>query len=251
VKPYYDHGGITIYLGDCMEVLPQISGVNCTIVSPPYNTMGSRIPRAGTGIMKGNGWLKKANLHGYGDDMPEDEYQEWQRQVAALVYQATVPGGAFYYNHKIRHRDFEMLHPLTLVSSFEGWRIRQEIIWSREQAIAFNARMFAPSDERVFWMWRPDGDPKWNQEASKWMSVWRISPLLADGGDHPCPFPNDIPARCMTASTDPGDLVLDMFMGSGTVLRVAKDLGRRCIGIEREERFAEIAVKRLAQEVLF
>jgi site-specific DNA-methyltransferase (adenine-specific) len=69
--------------------------------------------------------------------------------------------------------------------------------------------------------------------------------------EHPCPKPLDVWKRILLrVSPVEGELVLDPFMGSGTTLRAAKDLGRKAIGIEIEERYCEIAAKRLAQEVL-
>ena len=67
---------------------------------------------------------------------------------------------------------------------------------------------------------------------------------------HPNEKPLDMVSRFIRLTTDENQLVLDPFMGSGTTLRAAKDLGRQCIGIELEEKYCEIAVNRLRQEVL-
>jgi site-specific DNA-methyltransferase (adenine-specific) len=69
--------------------------------------------------------------------------------------------------------------------------------------------------------------------------------------DHPTPKPIELPKWFLRLHTQPGDLVLDPFMGSGTTLRAAKDLGRRAIGIEIEEKYCEMAMRMLAQEILF
>ena len=70
------------------------------------------------------------------------------------------------------------------------------------------------------------------------------------GREHPTQKPVGLMAWCIEKYTKPGDTILDLFMGSGTTLRAAKDLGRKAIGIEIEEHYCEMAAKRLAQEVL-
>ena len=67
---------------------------------------------------------------------------------------------------------------------------------------------------------------------------------------HPNEKPTSVLSRLVEAMTVSDEVVLDPFMGSGTTLRAAMDLGRKAIGIEIEERYCEIAVKRLAQGVL-
>lgn len=70
----------------------------------------------------------------------------------------------------------------------------------------------------------------------------------SEESDHPCPKP--IKWMTWALSLTDSQTVLDTFAGSGTTLRAAKDLGRKAIGIEIEERYCEIAAKRMAQEVL-
>jgi len=72
-----------------------------------------------------------------------------------------------------------------------------------------------------------------------------------DPNGHPCPKPIEWARWLVSRVVPAGGTVLDCFMGSGTTLRAAKDLGRRAIGIEIEERYCEIAAKRMRQEVLF
>jgi site-specific DNA-methyltransferase (adenine-specific) len=76
--------------------------------------------------------------------------------------------------------------------------------------------------------------------------------IVPDGAvaGHPCPKPLKWGTGLVERMSLPGQTVLDPFAGSGTTLRAAKDLGRRSIGIEIEERYCEIAANRLAQEVL-
>lgn len=253
MTPYYDDGTCVIYHGDCRDVLAKLTRhhnlIAATVTSPPYNTLGSRIPDKASGMHKSNQWLDKVRVKGYSDDMTETEYADWQREVSTALWGVTRCGGALFYNHKVRYRDLAPIHPIDLVRSFPMWSLRQEIIWDRCVAFAFNARMFAPSDERVYWMVR-DGKPhEWNQEAASFLSIWRFPPVVGEDG-HPCPYPEELPKRCIAASTQQGDIVLDPFMGSGTTLVAAKRLGRKGIGIELEEKYCEIAAKRLAQGAL-
>jgi len=74
--------------------------------------------------------------------------------------------------------------------------------------------------------------------------------ISAESGGHPCPKPLRLYHWLILQGSDPGALILDPFLGSGTAARAAKDLGRRCIGIEIEERYCAIAVERLRQMVL-
>jgi site-specific DNA-methyltransferase (adenine-specific) len=80
--------------------------------------------------------------------------------------------------------------------------------------------------------------------------IFRMRPMGMDGGKvHPTQKPEALMAWCIQQANEP-DTILDPFMGSGTTLVAAKRLGRRAIGIEREQKYCDIAIRRLAQAVL-
>jgi len=244
MKPYYTDSACTIYHGDCRGVLPDISGISCAVTSPPYNQKIDQFKASGFKAEGNAQWAKRISSS-YGDSIDESEYRRIQVEVLDLIFESSVENASCFYNHKCRWRDGELLHPIDIVRD-SRWNIRQEIIWARHGSLTQNARMFPPSEERIYWLRK--GDFRWNEDANRWMSVWRLD--SAKMTQHPVCFPSQIPERAIFATTGEGQLVLDPFMGSGTTLRAAKDLGRKAIGIEIEERYCEIAAQRLSQEVL-
>ena len=248
--PYYQDDRCTIYHADCLDVLPHLSGVAMCVTSPPYNQLGSRMPDKPSGMHAETRWVSNTKTTCYADDMDEDDYEKWIAKVLRGCADALRPGGSLFLNHKCRWREKRLLHPIDLVRGIESLTLRQELIWCRAGSTTLNARLFAPNAERIYWLIRDGGDWIWNQEAASWLSVWQISQDRSANG-HPCPFPATIPRRCIVATTNEGDLVFEPFCGSGTTLRAAKDLGRRAIGCDLEERYCEMAAKRLEQGVLF
>jgi DNA modification methylase len=80
-------------------------------------------------------------------------------------------------------------------------------------------------------------------------NILEFQKVIPQAGDHPTPKPESLMRQLIEDNSNPEDLTLDPFMGSGTTLRAAKDLGRKAVGIEIEEKYCEIAAKRLSQEV--
>jgi modification methylase len=260
VKPYYEQDGIVIYHGDCREVLPSLPLVDLVFTSPPYNlgnTSGGGFPekmghyRKSSGLSgRGGGgkWGGGALANGYGvcdDNMPHEEYVEWQREVVTLCWNQLTDAGAIFYNHKPRIFDGRLVTPLEYLPPAVADAVRQVIIWKRSGGINFSPAFYLPMHEWIVVIARAAFRLN-SKGASGIGDVWTVHQEV--GNDHPAPFPIGLPLRAI--ETTPSGTILDPFMGSGTTLRAAKDLGRKAIGIEIEERYCEIGVKRMAQGVL-
>ena len=233
-----------ILQGDCLELMRgmEADSVDVVVTSPPYNTLGERIPQTPTGMHATNKWLSKVSAVGYNDNMSEGDYCEWLKDVATEVARVLRPGGSYFFNHKVRYRDGWPVHPIDYVRSWPEFKMHQEIIWDRRGAFAFNCQKFAPSDERIYRMVKIGGIPYWNQAAAGFLSVWPISPLSGERiENHPCPFPIEIARRCIIAACPPGGLVLDPFCGSGSTGKAALLEGFRFVGCELSPEYATIA----------
>lgn len=252
MKPYYQSGAVVIYHGDCRDAASVVDAgsVNTIVTSPPYNQMKS-VKCKPSGMWAesrgGRGFVERWASDGYDDEMPEEDYQRMQCALFSSLHSVCAHDASMFYNHQVRWRNGHCIHPVTWFRP-EGWRMRQEIVWNRGGGMMFNARMFVRFDERIIWMIRGK-KWRWNQECVGYGSIWNISRLQRQQGKlHPVAFPSELPTRCIAATTVPGDVVLDPFMGGGTTLLAAKRMGRRAIGFELEERYCEIAAKQLESQ---
>jgi site-specific DNA-methyltransferase (adenine-specific) len=255
VHPYWQEDGMTIYHGRCEEILPTLPQVDLILTSPPYNlgvTTGGGFPlghyHADAPMHKRSGmgkWPNAAIANGYGiheDTMVPEEYERWQQEILTTLWSKLSAQGAIYYNHKPRVQGHELWTPLALNPSLP---IRQIIIWARAGGINFSPSFYVPTHEWIIIFAKPAFRLK-SKGASGVGDVWYIPQELST--THPAPFPLKLALTAISTTSAP--IVLDPFMGSGTTLLAAKELGRSAMGIDVEESYCEIAVNRLRQAVL-
>jgi site-specific DNA-methyltransferase (adenine-specific) len=216
MKPYYDDGTCTIYHDDCRDVLPLIdpASVALLLADPPYGIgLDTRYQSRGrwNGGPKWNRSIDHAPVHG--DDAPFDP-------APLLRFRRLVLWGANHYASRLPDSG--------------SW-----LVWDRQSGGSDT------TDAELAWT-NLGGTVRTYRHL--WNGVCRASEIGSHL--HPTQKPVALMAWIVARWTAPGDLIVDPYMGSGPVLRAAKDLGRRAIGIEIEERYCEIAARRLGQEVL-
>ncbi|MCP4569139.1 MAG: site-specific DNA-methyltransferase [FCB group bacterium] len=239
MKPYFETDLGKLYHGDCLEIMPQLQPVDLVITSPPYN-LGNT---TGGGFGDWSIWKSPPISKGYGvcnDKMPWDKYEKWQKKIISCMWGTLRANGAIFYNHKPRLRNKILWTPLSLIGKHP---LRQIIIWHRGGCINFSPSHYAPSCEWIVVIAGP-GFRLVNRSASKDGDVWGFSPDTKNS--HPAPFPQELPHRILTTAV--GQVVLDPFLGSGTTAVACERLGRKWIGIEIEEKYCEIAAKRIEAE---
>ena len=227
---------ITLVNGDCLEVMDKMIEkgvkVDLIITSPPYNIGKMHSNKIQVGTYSGN-------------DMKEEDYQQWQIEVMNKCYMLLKDNGSMFYNHKIRIKNGVGIHPFAWVSKTK-FIFKQEITWDMGKSANCDKIRFFPFSERIYWLVKTPKAKLFNKENLS--DVWRVVPThkRKDIG-HIAVMPTDICGNILQAF--PKDVViLDPFMGSGTTGVVCKNLDRNFIGIELDENYYNIAKERIVGE---
>jgi site-specific DNA-methyltransferase (adenine-specific) len=228
-----------MHQGDCIELMNRMpaESVGLIVTSPPYNLRNS----TGNGMKDGRGgkWEKAQLINGYqthDDNMPHDEYAEWQRRCLRAMMRLLKNDGAIFYNHKWRVQGGVLQDRHDIVSEFP---VRQIIIWQRSGGINFNAGYFLPTYEVIYMICKPDFKlaPKANAQGD----VWNIP--QESNNPHPAPFPVELAQRCIRSTT--AQIVLDPFAGSGSTAIAAEACRRQWIGIDVSQEYCRMATERI------
>jgi len=217
IVPYYQDDAVTIFHGDCLEIVPTLGRFDLLLTDPPYELQAK-----GGGIGAKRKYL--ADIEGHidaGFDMALlDAFENWivfcsKRQLVRLMQKAET----------------------------KVWSL---VTWNKPNPTPLCAGNYLPDTEYIVHAYtsgRLFGEYK---DKSRYI----VHPAEQNGFNHPSVKPLAVVAKMVRLGTQPNETILDPFAGSGTTGRAAKDLGRKCTLIEREERYCEIAAKRMAQEVL-
>lgn len=226
-EPYYTDDAVTLYHGDCREILPSLDGSFDVIATdPPYSSGGFQEAGKSSGSIgtRTNETIALDNLSTRG-------YERLMREVLRHCNQA---------DEIFMFTDWRMwIHTFDCIEA-AGWRVRNMLVWDKMQM-----GMGMP--------WRNQHEliAYGKRTPARIMDGRQGNVLQAKrsgNSNHPTEKPVGLMARLL-ANTN-GTSVCDPFAGSGATLIAAREVGLSAIGIEMDERYCEIIAKRLAQAVL-
>lgn len=216
--PYYQDESYTIYNCDCRDILPLLEPVDLVLTDPPYGL------KEAAGKNKSRGQLALPKDYGcdHWDDKPIDE----DLLLLTLgIGKSNIIFGGNYYSH--------------ILTTNACW-----LVWDKDNSGDF-------ADCELAWTNLPGAVRKIKY---RWNGMLQQNMKDKDQRFHPTQKPISLMTWCICQADikrkENHETILDPFMGSGTTLVAAKNLGRKAIGIEIEEKYCATAVKRLAQEVL-
>lgn len=238
MTPYYEDAAVTIYHGDCRDVLPQLGPVDHVISDPPYEVEAhTRGRRAYSGVSSA------AHPKGIAEERPLTfaPMDAETRRFVSSWSAANAPGWLMFFCQ------VEAVHLWRAELDAAGAKYTRTQIWVKPDAAPqFTGDRPAMAFECIVTAWAGDTRMNWNGGGARGI----YEHMTVKAGEHETQKPERLMCDLVQLFTKPGDVVLDMFAGSGTTAVAAKRMGRRCILIEREEHRCATAVRRLAQGAL-
>jgi len=239
MTPYYEQDGITIYHGDSFEILHNLSGVGAVITDPPYSSggafRGDRAMQTTTKYVNSDTAAYRPEFAG--DNRDQRSFLAWASMWLNAARHASVDGAVL-----ASFIDWRQLPILTDAVQCGGWTWRGLGTWWKPGCRMQKGRFSASAEYVVYATNGPARDGMGSPQ--------NVFSCKIDGDrDHIAQKPEQV-MRWVVQLVPAGSLILDPFMGSGTTLRAAKDSGLRAIGVDVDERYCEIAAKRLSQGAL-
>lgn len=226
MKPYYEDDSVTLYHGDSREILPQLTTVDVVITDPPYSAhthKGARTRTVGA----------KSNLLVTFDEWTDVAFRNTFIQLGRVAQRWVI--ATMDWRH-VAGLEAEPPSGLDFV---------RFAVWVKPNSTPqLTGDRPAPGWEAVGCLHKSGSKKRWNGGGKR--GVWVVNTV--DAVDHPTAKPLSLFEDFVQLFSDVGETVLDPFAGSGTTLVAAKSLGRNAIGVELDERYCEIAAKRLAQD---
>ncbi len=247
MSPYFTANteDFTLYRGDCVEVMNQLEQrFDMIFADPPYFLSNG-------GISYQSGQVVSVNKGEWDKSRGREADNDFNRQWLTAARRVLKDNGTIWISGTY-HNIFSIAHNLTEL----GYKILNVITWQKTNPPPnISCRYFTFSTEFVIWARKCQKVPHYfNYELMKRMNgdtqmtdVWRIpaiAPWEKRFGKHPTQKPLKLLHRIVLASTRPGDLVLDPFSGSATTGIAANLLDRRYVGIDLEQDFLDISIKR-------
>ena len=217
--------GWTLYLADCLDVLPTLEpgSVDAVVTDPPY------------GVSYQSAWRTDKTLRKPSIINDHQPFIWWLRDAFHLTHD----GGALLCFCR-----WDTQEAFRLAMTWAGYKVRQHVIWDRDwHGMADVRTMFAPQHDIV---WQASKG-RCELRGIRPKSVIRSRRIAADKLLHPAEKPTDLMETLICAVTDIGGLVLDPFMGSGTTGVACLQTGRRFIGVEIDPGYFDIARRRIEQ----
>lgn len=239
-EPYYQDDAVTIYHGDCLDLIDQLAEaaqlVDAVVMDPPYAS-GTRkeMGKASSGAMlRGQRFADRPIEN---DQMTTQGFV-WLMRAVAMRARPILPDGG----HILSFIDWRQWPNLVGALETCNYRVQSMVVWDKGSIGMGNG--FRRQHELI--CHASKGVPRvQSKSVGDVIQAPRVEPV-----DHPSPKPIPLMQRLIEVTVPEDGILLDPFMGSGTTLRAAKNLGRKAIGFESIESYCEVAAENLAQEVL-